>query len=233
MSSQIVLQPTALELSYLLPWILGTAASGNVYALSDTLLSRYVTIDRGAKVFTYDGCKIDKATIRGSQGEPLVITLDVVGIDEAVANSGTFPSLSLDTTTQPFIFTDLVFVANSTTAYAKEVEIVIDNVIDKDRFFNSQVATALIAMDRHITINTSLPYGDYSALYGTGVAGVPLTATFTNGNTSLLFDFVKVAFPRNSPSYTAGRAEEMLPLKGTAYKSGSTLELVTTLDSTP
>lgn len=229
---QIRLQPTAVELANILEWILGGTKSGTTYPLADALTDRYVVVDRGSKVFSYNGVVVDKCTIRGAQGEPLDVTLDVVGKDETVGNSGTFPSLTLDTTTGPFIFTDLAFSINATTVQAKEVEIVIDNKVDKDRFFNSQTATALYAMDRVITLKTSLPYGDANALYNTGVGGVATTATFTNGATSLLFDFAKVAFPRKSPT-VPGREEVMLPLEGTAYKSGTTLELVTTLDSTP
>ena len=230
---QIRLQPTAVELAALLPWILGANASGTTYAIADTLQSRYVTVDRVSKVMTYNGCVIDRCTIRGSQGEPLDITLDVCGLDETVGNSGTFPSLSLDTTTGPFVFTDGVFSINSTTVNARSFELVVNNHIDRERFFNSLTAVSLIPMDRHVMLNTQLPYGDASALYATGAGGVACTLTFTNGGTSLALTMPKVAFPRKSPTYQAGRAEVMLPLAGNAYKSGSTASLTATLDSTP
>jgi hypothetical protein len=95
----ITLQPTAVELSYLLPWILGANASGTTYALADALQSRYVSVDRGAKVFLYDAVWVDSATFRATQGSPLSVTLNLVGSDETVNNAGTFPSLTLDTTT--------------------------------------------------------------------------------------------------------------------------------------
>lgn len=228
---QIRMQPTAVELAALLPWILGANASGNTYALADTLQSRYVTVDRSIKVSTYNGVVVDRATFRAGQGEPLDLTLDVCGLDETIGNSGTFPDLSLDLTTQPFVFTDLALVINATTVNAKSIELVIDNAIDKERFFNSQTAVSLPPMDRHVYLNTQLPYGDASALYGTGAGGVACTATFTNGGTSLLFSLVKVAFPRRSPTFVAGRQEVLLPLNGTAYTSSTTKELVCTLDS--
>lgn len=233
----ISLQPTAVEWSYLLPWILGANASGTTYALADALQSRYVTVDKSdgtnGKVMTYDHCLVNRATIRGQQGQPLDLELDVVGVAEAVANAGTFPALSLDTTTWPFVFHDLTFVINGSTVSAKNVEITIDNHVDVDRFFNSAtLSTAANAMDRHITLNTLLPYGDWSALYNTGSGGVAAAATFAYNATSLLFDFVKIAFPRR-PIEVPERQEEMLPLQGTAYASASTKELVCTLDSTP
>lgn len=231
-AGQIRMQPTALELSNLLQWIFGGAPSGSgtvTYPLADALVSRYVTVDRGSKVFTYNNVVVNRATIRGTQGEPLDLTLDVVGFDETLGNSGSFPVLTLDTTTAPFMFTDLALSINSVTVNCPSVEIVIDNAVDTNRFFNTQIATALIATDRHITLNTQLPYGDQSALYATGVGGVAVTATFTGAGTQVLvLTLVKVAFPRKSPT-VPGRQEVMLPLQGIAYKSGSTLELVTTL----
>lgn len=231
----ITMQPTAVEWAALLPWIQGANASGTTYALADSLTSRYVTVDRVTKVFTYDAVFVDSATIRSSQGQPVSLTLNLVGSDEAVANAGTFPSLTIDTTTNAFMFHDSsAAVTVGGVAYAiRDFELTIHNHVDRERFFNTQVlSTATRAMDRNITLRMHLPYGDASAVYATGASGVAVAATFTNGAVSLSFSFVKVAFPRRSPM-VQGRQEIMVPLDGVAYRSGSTLELVTTLDSTP
>lgn len=229
----ITMQPTPVELAALLPWILGATASGTTFALADALTSRYVTVDRVGKVFTYDGCFVDSATFRASQGQPLSLTLNLVGSDETVANAATFPSLTIDTTTNAFMFFDCALVIAGTTYLAKDFELTINNHIDRDRIFNAQVlSTATKAMDRTVTMRTHLPYGDATAAYNTGSSGVAVTSTFTNGTVSLAFSLVKVVFPRRSPT-VQGRQEVMLPLDGTCYRSGSTLELVTTLDSTP
>lgn len=229
----ITMQPTAVEWAALLPWIQGANASGTTYALADALQSRYVTVDRGAKVFTYSACFVDSATIRASQGQPLQLSLNLVGSDETVANSGTFPALTLDTTTNAFMFHDCVISIGGVSYSSRNFEMTINNHVDRERFFNSQVlSTATQAMDRNISVGFSLPYGDATAAYATGASGVAVTATFTNGAVSLAFSLVKVCFPRRSPTWP-GRAEVMLPLQGLAYRSSSTLELVTTLDSTP
>jgi hypothetical protein len=227
---QIVFQPTTLELSTLLPWILGGTPTGSgtvTYPLADALTSRYVNVDRVEKRFTYSGVVVNKATFRGSEGNPLELTLDLVGVDETVASTA-FPSISLDTTTPPLIFTDLVLSVNSTTAQCKEFTLEIDNAVDADRFFNSQTLTSGYARDRHVNIDHPLPYGDQSALYNPGVAGVAVTATFTDGSSVLEFSLAAVDYPRHSP-YAGGRNEIMMPMRGTAYKSSGTLELVTTL----
>lgn len=231
-SGPIVLEPTAVELAAILPWLMGGTPSGSgtvTYPLADSLVDRYITVDRGSKVFTYNGCRPASWTLHGTQGEPLRLTINVVGKDETPGNSGTFPSLSLDTSTAPFIFTDLALVINSVTVQCPEFEVSCDWGVDTNRFFNSQTATALIATDRHIKVNTRLPYGDDSTSYNLGVAGVAGTATFTGAGTAVLtMTFASLIFPRKSPT-VGGRQEVLLPLQGEAKKTGSTLELVTQL----
>lgn len=220
-------QPTTQELAYLLPWCFGGTPVGSSYPLADSVQTRYVVVDRVAQRWTYNGCVVDKVTFHGRQAQPLEVTIDVIGIDEAVSGTA-FPTLTLDTTTPPLIFTDLVLVMNSTTSLCREFTLVIDNDIDKERFFNSQVLTSGYPKDRHVTITHPLPYGDNTAQYNTGVAGVAVTATFTDGGHILTFSMPAVTYPRHSPN-VAGREEIMLPLRGTAFKSSGTLELVTTL----
>jgi hypothetical protein len=229
---QLALQPNAAELALLLPWALGADASGTTYALADTLPERYVSVDRVAKVFLYSGCKVDRATFRAGQGEALQLALDLVGQDETVGNAGTFPSLSIDVATGPFIFTDLALTIGGTTYNAKEFELTIDNKLDKQRFFNSATLVSVVPTDREISLRTSLPYGDATTAYNSGPGGVAVVATFTNGTVSVAFSLVKVTFPRRSP-HVPGRSEIMVPMEGTAYHSGSTNSLVVTLDSTP
>ncbi len=230
--------PTTNELALLLPWILGGTPSGSplvTYPLADALSSRYVTVDRSSistfgKVFTYTGCVVSKATFHASQGEPLSVDLDLVGIDETPANAGTFPVLSLDIATQPMMFYDLALVVNSVTYQCHDFQLVVDNTVETERFFNSQTLTANYAKDRHITLHHELPYGDATAAYNLGVAGVAATATFTEPNATsvLTFTMSNVKYPRHSPRHN-GREEIMLPMEGTAYKNSTTLELVTTL----
>src|SRR5262249_38543858 len=54
---RLELIPTAVEAALLLPWILCGTTSGSptvTYNLGDTLATRFVTVDRVDKVFTYD-----------------------------------------------------------------------------------------------------------------------------------------------------------------------------------
>ena len=228
----IEMRPNPVQLAVLLPHILGLAASGTTFALGDTFSDLYITIDRVLKVFTYSGCKIDKCRFKGGPGQPLNMTLDILGIDESVGNAGTFPSLSIDLTTSFFMFSDLAMTIAGDTVLCKDFDLLIDNNLDPERIFNALVRTSIPAQDRMVTFTTSVPYGDYSAKYGTGVAGVAVVGTFTNGATSLVFTMPAVQFPRVSPQVD-GKSEIMLSLTGMARKSSSTAELTLTLDSTP
>lgn len=228
---QLVFQPNSAEMALLLPWINGAAAAGNDYALADSLLTRYVAIDRNdGNLYTYDECAVDRAVFRASEGGPLTLTLDVVGGDETV--SGSFPSLNISTINGPFLFTDLVITVGATEITPKYIELTIDNGIDKERFFNSQTLVTSNKLNRVITFRTEVPLGDLQALYAAGEAGSQVVMTYTNGGASLVQSLVKVAYPRK-PFPPMGRAENMLEISGRAYMSGSTRELVTTLAPGP
>jgi hypothetical protein len=229
---QLVLQPNAAELALLLPWILGANASGTTYALADTQQTRVVTVDRITKVYTYTGCVVNRATFRASQGEPLQLMLDLIGIDETEGDAGTFPTLTINTAAGgPFIFPDLALSIASNTYNARDFELTIDNRLDANRFFNSLTIISAPKTDRMITTRLTLPHGDAAAVYNTGPGGVATVATFTNGTVSIAFSLAKVTYPRESPTIP-GRSEIFLPLNGTAYHTGSTNSLIVTLDST-
>jgi hypothetical protein len=232
---QLMLEPNSLEWTYLLQWITGGTPSGSptvTYPLGNGLVTKDVTVDRVQKVFQYTSCAVDTFRLRGAEAQPLQVELGLVGVDETVANAGTFPALNIDVTTGPFVFMDLALVVNSTTVQAREVEITVENHIDRSRFFNSQTLTALNKLDRRVTLSTSLPYGDFSALYATGASGVAATATFTNGGAVLTVSIPRVALPRKSP-HTPGRVEVMLPLVGNCFGTGGGSELTITLNPGP
>lgn len=225
--------PTAVELSYLLPWILGGTVSGTTYPLGDSMPERYVTVDRVHKVHTYNGVKVDKGTFSAKSGDALHCQVDMVGKDETQANAGTFPSLTLDSTTKPFMLHDLSLTVDGNTVYSDGIMVAIDNKLNKDRFLNSITLTEVTSTDRLVNVQLTIPYGDSGSIYPTTAAGVPVVMTFTNGTVSVAFTFAKVVFKREAPTIRGRNDEIMLVLNGEAKKSGSDLEVVVTLDSTP
>lgn len=235
------LQPNSADIHQLLPWVLGTngtvvSGTNKQYILAEGVQSRYVTVDRHAKVFTYATTGVDRCTIRGDQGALVGFDLDLIAATESVGNAGTFPAIYTDVTTNPFILSDLTLSVNSTSVTAKGFEVSISNDIDRDRFFNSNTLTALVARDREVTFKTRLPYGDFTALYDLGAAtGIAVTATLTNGTSVMVVTMPKVVFPPMSPR-VEGRTEVMLDLEGRAYRYGdpsdaTKAEIIVTLDT--
>lgn len=228
----ISMTPCPEELAALFPWILGANASGTTYAVAETVPERYVTLDRGAKVFTYDGVKVNRATFTASEGTPLTLELDLVGKTETIGNSGTFPSLTI-TKTAPFMFYDAVASLASASEAFKSFRLTIDNNL-LTTFNNSQSASNIVAGDRKVTCELTTPYtSDETSLYGQAVAGIAADITFTNGAYSCLFSMVKLQVPDNGPTVTTKNGEVVLSISGVARMSSTTRELVVTLDSTP
>lgn len=233
----VTLQPTPTEWSYILPWVFGAAPTGNgssatpyVYALQEALGSAYyLTFDRATKVLTYSGCQVARMTVEGSQGEPLRVELEVVGVDETVGSAGTFPAISNDLTAPPFMFQDCVITANAVTYNARSFRLVLDQHLEDDRWLNSATLTGIYALDRTVECPLTLPYGDASALYGLGTAGFAVDLKATNGTHSLEFNLPSCVAPRRSPT-VPGRQEVFMDLPVTGKRSGSsTLELTAQL----
>ena len=230
----ITMTPNAVELDSLLPWILGTAESTDSFVLGESLLARYVSVDRETKVFLYDNCYVSSATFSASEGSPLQCTVNLMGIDETVNNSGTQPSFTLNVATGPFMMSDCVLTVGGTGYSFGSFELTIDNGLEA-KFFNSVTASRFNPVDRTVTWSVSFPYGDASAIYAPAIAGVACIATFTNAAQTgvvLTMTSTYVQTPRQSPT-VGGRTEIMLPWTGIARRSGATLELAVTHDSVP
>jgi|SRR5579859_3447739 len=223
----LVINPTPLDLTNLLPRILGAAGVANVYNLAETLPSFFMTSDRVTKVHTFNGMVASKATFKATVGAPLELTLDLVGIDESIGAAGTFPAISPDLTNPPYILADLAFNLGGNAYTVEQIEIAIDNVLEI-RFGNSITPTAINPTDRHITLSTRVPWSDSFALYGAGdPAGLSATATFTNGAKNLIFTMPALVYPKKSPIVDA-RGEIWQSVDGVAMKSGGTNELAVT-----
>lgn len=225
----ITLHVSPTMLDTLLPRILGGSEDADVFDLAETIPEFQVMVDRVAKVFTYEGCRVNKATFRGSSGGLLELVLDLIGKTESVGNAGTFPALTMPVD-PPYVFHDGVLTVASTQRRFMEFEIVIDNALQA-RFANSATATDVSSADRIVTFRCKSPFtADEVDLYNLPLAGAAASLTFTNGGYTTTFDFPALQFPDRSP-VVAGREEIPLELEGIARKTGSTAELTVTHDS--
>lgn len=234
---QLVLEPTPEDLATWLPRILGADPSGTTYNLAETLPSFTLSVDRVAKVFTYAGCKVNRAVFQGAQGGLLRLTLDIVAQSESVAAAGTFPSLTLGVT-QPYIFSDLALTLASAAREVKQFDLTIDNGLITDRFMNSLVIVSAPEGDRSISLRTMHAWAAANTdLYAQALAGAAGSLQLTNalGGTpptgyQTTFSFATLQVPARSP-VVPGRQEFFLNLDMVARKVGSTAELVVTHDS--
>lgn len=221
---------TPAMLDLLLPRILGADESTDTFALAETVPEFAVLIDRVGKRFLYDGCKVNRATFRGTAGGMLELDLDIIGKTETVSATS-FPSISAPTD-PPYVFHDLVATLVSSARKLLTWEFTIDNSLAV-RFSNSQTATDISAADRIVTASWTTPYtSDEVDLYGinTGSAAAA-TFVFTNGGYSTTFSVAKMQVPDASPVVNS-KGEIVLPQSGMAKMSSSTRELVVTHDST-
>lgn len=234
-SGTVQMQPTAVEWSNLLQWMLGTANASNVYTITAARPTRSVVIDRVTNVWTYATVGVEGFELSGAEDQALDLTLRMVGLDETnpPAAPNTFPALTIDTTTFPFKFTDCVVNCNGTVYNPKEFRLTADFHVDKQRFFNSQTLTGIYPQDLTINFESSFAYAEASALYNVGRAGFSVLITATAGNASLTISLPNVAVPRKSPPVPF-RREIMLPIIGQAFATNtSQLEMTATLIPTP
>jgi hypothetical protein len=237
----LVLEPTPEDLAIWLPRILGGTPSGGsptTYPLAETLPSFTLAIDRVAKVFTYGGCKVNRAIVSGVQGGLLRLALDIVAQSESVGAAGTFPALSPGAT-QPYIFSDLALTLAATAREVRQFAVTIDNALVTDRFMNSLTIVNAPEGDRTIGVATTHAWAPANTdLYAQALAGAAGTLELTNAlggsppsGYQTTFSFATLQTPDRSPS-VAGRQEVFLNLEMMARKVGGTAELVVTHDST-
>ena len=128
------------------------------WAVSDASLPPYFqcVIDRVAKVFTYIGCKVARATFRSAKGQPLEVAVEIAAIKESIGAAGSFPALALDAAA-PFVFTDGVLTLGGTVYQVEEFETTIDWHLKLDRYMNSQYRTDLVSTDLTVRLRADKP----------------------------------------------------------------------------
>jgi hypothetical protein len=229
----IVMNPAPDELDRLLPRILGAAESTDVFAVAETLPEFFVMIDKVAKLQTYSNCRVARATFRGQAGQPVVLTLSVVGKSRTEGAAGGFPAVTY-TTQEPYVFHQGVLTLHAAAREIEEFELTIDNVIEP-RFRNSQTATDVTPADRIVTLSCRCPYDATNADVYTNESGGTFasgTLVLTNGARSLQFALNALKSIPETPEVPGRGQELMLPLNYRAHMTGTTREIVVTNDNT-
>ena len=229
---QLSLVPSPEELAWLLPKILGASASGTTFALAETIPEFVMQFDRTRSRFLYGGCKINRATFRSSSGQPLELTLDIVGKTETMSATA-HPSLTLSPQAPFMHHQAAVTLAGTGSRKLDDIEIVIDNALLTDIYRNSQTRDVIPEGDRNITFSATVPYNAAEEdLYDQAVAGASGIVAYTNGGLSLTFTFGALQVEPMSPTIPGRTGELKTQLNMVARKSGSTMELEVDCDST-
>lgn len=231
----IELYPRPDELDFLLPLILGTDESTDVFALAETLQEFGICIERGAKRFIYTGCRVDRAVFSCSQGQLLKLVIEIEGETEVVSATAFPATVPALTVLQPYTFKQaaLVLQADASAVEMFDFTLTIDNMLDKERRLNSETRTQIQPTDRMVTLQLRVPYtADEVDLHDYAIGGGTGSIALTNGNRSITFAFANLKAPADSPVISGRATETTLQLNYQAYKLSTTNELIVTNDST-
>lgn len=201
------LAPSANELDLVLPWILGANESTDVFALAETVPARYLKVLRDADKKLYDGVKVNGAEFACAENQPLTLSLDLMGVDEATDGDATETAAFADGS-GPYVMSDCVVSVGGTQYQFRQLSIQVQNALEV-KYNNSITPTAIHATDLIVNVQLGLPFGDASALYGSSVGGVTVVATFTNGSKSLAITCAGVAAPKTPLPFAMRRARDL------------------------
>jgi hypothetical protein len=218
----VTFNPGSADLTFWLPYILGSGG-----AIAETVSAFKVGIDRISAMYTYAGCKVDRATFSASMGDFLSLSLDIEGLTETAGSITGFSAL-VASLAVPYVFMDGTLTIGGTTYQVKAATVSVDNHLKKDRYMNSISRTDLPELDRTVSLALTLPYtSDTLALYDTGAASAAVVLAFANGVTTITLTMAACSFPAQGID-TPGRDEILLPLTGRAYRTGTTAEITQT-----
>lgn len=225
--------PTSSDLACALPYFFGTPVATTTYALAQTPANFVIqkkTGGSGNRVFTYATNYSSAITFSGSYGSLLRCDVGVVGLTEAVGSS--FPSFTANYANSVFPFSGLALTIGGSSYNVFDFSLTVDWGVGVQQV-NSRTATAVFPTDRNVSISLSIPEADVlrATLEDTSLE-VIATFTAASGSESLVFTMPAVRFTVGAPSM-GDRGEIRHQLTGQAFRNSSSLELVTTLDSTP
>lgn len=210
-SGQIVLEPSASEIDFLLPYILGGTTAAGVTDVADALPEFVIGIDKVSKVYTYAGCRVARAVFAGQSGQALQLTLDIEAETETQANAGTFPAITLPTDNF-FVMSDVTLTLLSVARKFASFTLTIDNMVDADRYLNSLTRTEIAAQDRSVRLEVSAPFtSDNTDLYGAAIAGAAGSLVVSDGSVTYTMNFGNAKIPAEGQD-VSGKSEIMLPL---------------------
>ena len=236
-SGDIVMYVTPIDLDTWLPRILGAAEVADVFDIAETLPVFGVLIDRVAlkstlATFAYKGCVVSRCVIAGSSGNPVTMTVTILGKTETFEGEAfpASPALPTGSNAQPYVFHEGVLTYNSQTYQYNSFELIIDNFAEA-RLENALTAEEICTTDLAVNLNVNVPWldafaSDYEAADVTG------NLTFTKGGLSTIFTFGELVQTTQAPNVSGkGQIRWNLPLEARLSADGTTPAISVTNDS--
>jgi hypothetical protein len=209
------MEPTPTELQTVLEIILGGAPAGNVYSLAELLPKFGLLMDKVAMRYVYSDCLVSRATFSASQKGALTVQVEVEGKSET-KNAAAFSTFGVPDIVdeQPYILADSTLTLNGITTEFKSFSLVIDNVLDADRFMNSITRECIPATDRIVTLSVGLPFNATTEpLHDLPASGLAGQIAFAFGASSTVFDMPRLQVPADTPATGRRATETMMDLK--------------------
>lgn len=237
-AGQIKLQPTPLEMAYLIPLVMGTAntsssSSSQIDSLTDGLQDVTLVMDLQTKGNTFIG-RFAKMSIGANPGQKMDVTIDFVGYGAAfstmVGNGGSISGVG-DITNRPYFVSDSgsgITIAG--TAYPfDQFELEIDNKVSPT-FMQGIFATDLQPIGREVVLNARFKYTSVEApllatAFGGPVIGSPVVGSiaFTNGSNAMAITLPAVIAEPKTVTQTEKKLR--LPLRYRCLRTGTTPEI--------
>lgn len=229
-SGSIKVPCSRIVLDAFLPYITGGDEASNVFPLEETDQEFVLMVDRGAKVYTYSGCRVARASFNGTSGQVMMLDLDIEAETETTGDAGTFPTLTFPTE-KPYILHDGVLTLQSSERKFNSFNLTINNVLDTDRFENGLTRYTIPKTDCTITLATDHPWSTtITDLEKQALDGAAGTAVFTNGAASgdvLTFAMAAIQYANRTVT-NQGQPTIRYPLEGDVRSSGTTKPLIIT-----
>ena len=231
------------EMAFWAPYFMGAVTSGaNVFPLANSALLPFaILINKVTASFEFSSCYVDKALVVGKQsgpgGGPNFLTLQLTIYALAYQKDPTPPTTAIslaDGSFYPMVFEDTTsaITIKASARETKQFAILINNFV-KARYVNSVEPSILYPIHRQVGLQTRHPYDTgTSALDDVALsASAAGSIVATNGTVSITWAFGLLQLESRSPVVN-GKNEIDLVQNYTSRMTGSTRELIMTIDST-
>lgn len=216
-TGNVVSTPSDTELDYWLPWAMG----GSLTEIGNTLAKRYIGFDKVAEMFTYSGCVVSRLNLSAQVGQPVVLTADIEGTDEADLATWPADDPGLDVAGESFfILSDLTLTVAGTARQVPGFSLTLDNFLDSERFMNAATREHIPSQDCQISLEVEMPYNaDNTGLYTITDEGVAGSMALSDGTDTYTITFGKLVAEQDGASVEE-RQEIRLPLTLEALRDG-------------